>query len=89
MKNNPTKAKYWFEKERKLFCNESYTCALLTYVRLEIELGTFPPFLVGWLRYMFLSVSISPLKGRRQIKRFKQTDLENQFWGQIFQGNGP
>lgn len=68
MKNNPTKAKYWFDTERKLFCNKSYTCSLLPRVSLEIELSTFPPFLVGWLWHMFLSVSISPSKVDIKLK---------------------
>lgn len=76
MKNNPTKAKYWFDTERKLFCHKSYTCSLLAHVSSEIALGTFLAFLVGWLRYMFLGVSIGPLKGRCQIKGFKQTGWE-------------
>lgn len=68
MKNNPAKAKYWFDTERKLFCNKSYRCSLLTSLSLEIKLGTFPPFLVGWLWYMFVSVCISALKVDVKLK---------------------
>lgn len=68
MANNPTKAKYWFDAERKLFCNKSYTCSWLARVRLEIELGMFPPFLVGRLWCMFLGVSMSALKVDVKLK---------------------